>query len=151
MLYTFGYSINLLTLLALVLSIGLVVDDCIVVLENIHRRLAKGESPLVAAYKGSRQVGFAVLATTLVLIAVFVPITFLEGNLGRLFSEFAVAMAVAVSFSTLVALTLAPVICSRLLRPDTVHNPLADRVDAVTHLMERAYRRILARLLRALH
>jgi len=149
MLYAFGYSINLLTLLALVLSIGLVVDDCIVVLENIHRRLAKGESPLVAAYKGSRQVGFAVLATTLVLIAVFVPITFLEGNLGRLFSEFAVAMAVAVSFSTLVALTLAPVICSRLLRPDTVHNPLADRVDAVTHVMERAYRRMLARLLRA--
>jgi multidrug efflux pump len=149
MLYAFGYSINLLTLLALVLSIGLVVDDCIVVLENIHRRLAKGESPLVAAYKGSRQVGFAVLATTLVLIAVFVPITFLEGNLGRLFSEFAVAMAVAVSFSTLVALTLAPVICSRLLRPDTVHNALADRVEVVTRAMERGYRRMLVRLLRA--
>lgn len=148
-LYMFGYSINLLTLLALVLSIGLVVDDCIVVLENIHRRLARGESPLVAAYRGTRQVGFAVLATTMVLVAVFVPITFLEGNLGRLFSEFSVTMAMAVIFSTLVALTLAPVICASLLRPDTVHNPLADRVDAVTAVMERAYRRVLKRMLRA--
>jgi multidrug efflux pump len=149
LLYAFGYSINLLTLLALVLSIGLVVDDCIVVLENIHRRLERGESPLLAAYKGSRQVGFAVIATTLVLIAVFVPITFLEGNLGRLFSEFAVAMAVAVSFSTLVALTLAPVICSRLLRPDTVHNRLADAVTAFTGKLERGYRALLKRALRA--
>lgn len=146
-LYLLGYSINLLTLLALVLSIGLVVDDCIVVLENIHRRLARGESPLLAAYRGSRQVGFAVLATTLVLVAVFVPITFLEGNLGRLFSEFAVAMAVAVCFSTLVALTLAPVICSSLLLPGEVHNPLADRVHQVTHFMERVYRAILKRML----
>jgi multidrug efflux pump len=136
-------------LLALVLSIGLVVDDCIVVLENIHRRLARGESPLVAAYKGSRQVAFAVLATTLVLVAVFVPITFLEGDIGRLFSEFAVAMAVAVCFSTVVALTLAPVICSRLLRRDTVHNPLADRVDAITNRMEAVYRRMLKQALAA--
>jgi len=149
LLYAFGYSINLLTLLALVLSIGLVVDDCIVVLENIHRRLARGESPLVAAYKGSRQVGFAVIATTLVLVAVFVPITFLEGNIGRLFSEFAVTMAVAVSFSTLVALTLAPVICSRLLRPDTVHNRLADAVAGFTEGMERRYRGVLKKVLRA--
>ncbi|MEE4193099.1 MAG: efflux RND transporter permease subunit, partial [Halieaceae bacterium] len=132
LLWAFDYSINLLTLLALVLSIGLVVDDCIVVLENIHRRLAKGESPLVAAYKGARQVGFAVIATTAVLVAVFVPITFLEGNLGKLFSEFAVAMAVAVVFSTLVALTLAPVICSRLLTNASTHNRLADFVDGLT-------------------
>lgn len=149
LLYAFGYSINLITLLALVLSIGLVVDDSIVVLENIHRRLARGESPLLAAYKGSRQVGFAVLATTLVLVAVFVPITFLEGTVGRLFSEFAVAMAVAVCFSTVVALSLAPVICSRLLRPDTVHNPLANRVDAITAVMEKYYRAALKRLLRS--
>jgi len=147
LLYVMGYSINLLTLLALVLSIGLVVDDCIVVLENIHRRLAKGESPLVAAFKGSRQVGFAVLSTTLVLVAVFIPITLLEGNIGRLFSEFAVAMAVAVCFSTLVALTLAPVICSRLLRVDTVHNPLADKVSALTRTMEGIYRKALKKML----
>ena len=149
LLWALGYSINLLTLLALVLSIGLVVDDCIVVLENIHRRLAKGEPPLVAAYKGARQVAFAVIATTAVLVAVFVPITFLEGNLGRLFSEFAVSMAVAVIFSTLVALTLAPVICSRLLREDTVHNWLADRVDLLTQMLENRYRKLLAKVLRA--
>ena len=125
------------------------VDDCIVVLENIHRRLARGESPLVAAYKGSRQVGFAVIATTLVLVAVFVPITFLEGNIGRLFSEFAVTMAVAVCFSTLVALTLAPVICSRLLRPDTVHNRLADAVDVITQGLENRYRQALGSVLKA--
>ena len=149
LLWAFDYSINLLTLLALVLSIGLVVDDCIVVLENIHRRLAKGETPLVAAYKGSRQVGFAVIATTAVLVAVFVPITFLEGNLGRLFSEFAVAMAVAVVFSTLVALTLAPVICSRLLTNESTHNRLADFVDGLTGALESRYRSLLQKVLKA--
>ena len=149
LLWAFGYSLNLLTLLALVLSIGLVVDDCIVVLENIHRRLAKGESPLLAAYRGSRQVGFAVVATTAVLIAVFVPITFLQGNLGRLFSEFAVAMAVAVTFSTVVALTLAPVICSRLLTNESTHNRLADFVDGLTGALERGYRRVLTGVLQA--
>jgi multidrug efflux pump len=149
LLWVFGYSINLLTLLALVLSIGLVVDDSIVVLENIHRRLAKGESPLVAAYKGARQVGFAVIATTAVLIAVFVPITFLEGNLGRLFSEFAVAMAVAVVFSTIVALTLAPVICSRLLTNESTHNRLAEFVDGLAAATEQRYRALLARAINA--
>lgn len=144
-----GFSINLLTLLALVLSIGLVVDDSIVVLENIHRRLAKGESTLLAAFRGGRQVGVAVVATTLVLVAVFVPITLLEGNLGRLFSEFAVTMAVAVSFSTLVALTLAPAICSQLLRPDKVHNRLADAVSGLTDAMERAYQKLLTGILHA--
>jgi multidrug efflux pump len=147
LLYVLDYSINLLTLLALVLSIGLVVDDSIVVLENIHRRLAKGESAMVAAWRGSQQVGFAVIATTLVLIAVFVPITFLEGNLGRLFSEFAITMAVAVGFSTLVALTLAPAICSRLLDRDKVHNRLADAVARLTGKMEQLYRRVLQQVL----
>ncbi len=117
-LYALGLSINLLTLLALVLAIGLVVDDAIVVLENIHRRIeAYGETPLVAAFKGTRQVGFAVIATTLVLIAVFVPITFLQGNVGRLFSEFALTMAAAVAFSSLIALTLSAMLASKLLKP----------------------------------
>jgi len=115
-LYALGFSINLLTLLALVLAIGMVVDDAIVVLENVHRRLDEGETPLVAAFRGTRQVGFAVIATTLVLVAVFVPITFIEGDLGRLFSEFALTMAAAVSFSSLVALTLSPMLASKLLR-----------------------------------
>ncbi|MFK7828216.1 MAG: efflux RND transporter permease subunit [Congregibacter sp.] len=139
-----GYSINLLTLLALVLAIGLVVDDSIVVLENIHRRLVRGESALVASYRGARQVGFAVIATTLVLVAVFIPITFLEGNIGRLFAEFAVAMTIAVIFSSFVALTLAPVICSKLLDQEKVSNRMADAVEGLSARMEERYRRLLA-------
>jgi multidrug efflux pump len=143
-----GYSINLLTLLALVLAIGLVVDDGIVVLENIHRRLLAGESPLMASYLGARQVGFAVIATTAVLVAVFVPITFLEGNVGRLFREFAVTMAIAVIFSSFVALSLAPVICSKMLSAEQVSNRLADRVESLSGKTERGYRKALALLLR---
>lgn len=114
-LWAFDFSINLLTLLALVLAIGLVVDDAIVVLENIHRRIEQGEPPLSAAYYGVRQVSFAVIATTIVLVSVFVPITFIEGDLGRLFTEFALTMAAAVGFSSLVALTLCPMLASKLL------------------------------------
>ena len=114
-MYALGFSINLLTLLALVLAIGLVVDDAIVVLENISRRIELGEPPLLAAYRGAREVGFAVIATTLVLIAVFVPLVFLQGNIGRLFTEFALALAAAVAFSSVTALTLIPMLSSKLL------------------------------------
>lgn len=117
-LFMLGFSVNLLTLLALILAIGLVVDDAIVVLENVHRRIEAGEPPLLAAYRGARQVGFAVVATTLVLISVFVPLAFLQGNIGRLFTEFALAMAAAVAFSSVIALTLSPVMCARLIRRD---------------------------------
>jgi multidrug efflux pump len=121
-LYAVGLSVNMLTLLALVMAIGLVVDDAIVVLENIHRRIEEeGETPLVAAYRGTRQVGFAVLATTMVLVAVFVPITFMQGQMGRLFSEFAIAIAAAIAFSMLVALTLSPMMASKLLKPHEEH------------------------------
>lgn len=113
----FGFSINVLTLLALLLAIGLVVDDAIVVLENIKRRVDEGESPLVAAVLGTRQVTFAVLATSITLIAVFVPISFLGGQVGRLFSEFGLVMAAAVAISTFVALSLCPMIASRILSP----------------------------------
>ena len=117
-LLALGLSVNMLTLLALVMAIGLVVDDAIVVLENIHRRIEElGETPLVAAYRGTRQVGFAVVATTLVLIAVFVPITFMQGQVGRLFTEFAIAIAAAIAFSMLVALTISPMMASKLLPP----------------------------------
>ena len=112
-----GFSINVLTLLALVLAIGIVVDDAIVVLENIHRRIEEGEPPLLAAVRGARQIAFAVIATTLVLASVFVPISFMEGNTGRLFTEFGIALAAAVLFSGLVALSLSPMLCSKLLRP----------------------------------
>ncbi|MBW2941245.1 efflux RND transporter permease subunit [Zhongshania aquimaris] len=144
-LYALGYTVNLLTLLALVLAIGLVVDDSIVVLENVHRRLLNGEPPLVAAYRGSRQVGFAVIATTAVLVAVFVPISFLEGDVGRLFGEFAVAMAVAVMFSSIVALTLSPVICSKVLNREAMHGGLASFVEKLLHRMENHYGHVLAR------
>ena len=112
-----GFSINVLTLLGLVLAIGLVVDDAIVVLENVHRRIEEGEHPLLASLRGSREIAFAVLATTLVLVAVFLPLSFMGGNTGRLFSEFGFALAASVVFSGLIALTLTPMMCSKLLKP----------------------------------
>ncbi|APD85122.1 multidrug transporter AcrB [Alteromonas sp. Mex14] len=115
-MYALGFSINLLTLLAMVLAIGLVVDDAIVVLENIYRRIEMGEPPILAAYRGAKEVGFAVIATTLVLISVFVPLVFLEGNIGRLFTEFALAIAAAVAFSSFTALTLSPMMASKILK-----------------------------------
>ena len=115
-LWIAGFSINLLTLLALVLAIGLVVDDAIVVLENVYHRIEQGEDPLVAAFKGTRQVGFAVISTTLVVCSVFVPVMFLAGQTGLLFRELAVAMIASVAFSGFLALSLAPMLCSKLLR-----------------------------------
>lgn len=114
-----GFSINVLTLLAVILAIGLVVDDAIVMLENIQRRIDEGEPPLLASYRGAKQVAFAVIATTLTLVAVFVPISFMGGNIGRLFAEFGFTLAAAVVVSSLVALTLAPMLCSKWLR----HSP----------------------------
>jgi multidrug efflux pump len=113
-MYALGYTINVLTLLGLVLAIGLVVDDAIVVLENVHRRTELGEPPLVAAITGTREIGFAVIATTLTLVSVFVPISFLPGDLGRLFREFGFTLAASVVFSAFVALTLTPMLASRL-------------------------------------
>jgi multidrug efflux pump len=125
-----GFSVNILTLLALVLAIGLVVDDAIVVLENIIRHMEeKGKSPLLAAYDGTREVGFAVIATTLVLIAIFVPIVFLKGDIGRLFSEFAITMAAAVGFSALIALTLSPMLASKVLIKDDKKNKFVEKID----------------------
>ena len=135
-LYACGFSINQLTLLSLVLSIGLVVDDAIVVLENCQRRADLGEPPLLAAQRGAKQVAFAVIATTVVLIAVFLPIALMEGNTGRLFRELAVAVAGAVAISGFVALTLTPMMCSILLRPHThrkgFNNWVNERLDSLT-------------------
>ncbi|MDX2480943.1 MAG: efflux RND transporter permease subunit [Desulfuromusa sp.] len=148
-LNVFGFSVNLLTLLALVLAIGLLVDDGIVVLENIHRRIdEKGETPLVAAFEGTRQVGFAVVATTLVLVSVFVPIAFLQGDVGRLFSEFALTMAAAVSFSSIVALTLSPMLASILLKQKQ-RDPLnVPRIDRFYRGIRKRYRQALGGALR---
>ncbi|MBK81113.1 MAG: multidrug transporter AcrB [Gammaproteobacteria bacterium] len=148
-LYALGFSVNLLTLLALVLAIGLVVDDAIVMLENIHRRIDHyGETPLVAAYRGARQVGFAIVATTAVLVAVFVPIAFLEGDIGRLFSEFALSMAAAVVFSSIVALTLAPALASKVLRSSEGENRLTRMIDHNFTVVNGIYRRMLTFVLR---
>ncbi len=147
-LAAFGLSINLLTLLALVLSIGLVVDDSIVVLENVQRRVDMGEPPLVAAFRGTRQVGFAVIATTLVIISVFLPIAFLTGNVGRLFSELAVAVAAAVAFSSFVALTLSAMLCSKLLVPGANQSGVARFVGRMMDGLTKAYTDSLETLLR---
>ncbi|WP_192022600.1 efflux RND transporter permease subunit [Shewanella sp. WPAGA9] len=138
-LYSLGYTINLLTLLAMILAIGMVVDDAIVMLENIHRRIELGDSPLKAAYLGGREVAFAVVATTLVLIAVFMPISFLDGDLGKLFKEFAVTMSAAVIFSSLVALTLSPMMCSKLLKPAGESSWLVKKVDALMDYLSSIY------------
>lgn len=138
-LYALGYTINLLTLLAMILAIGMVVDDAIVMLENIHRRIEEGDSPLKAAFLGAREVAFAVIATTLVLVAVFMPITFLEGDLGKLFKEFAVAMSAAVIFSSIVALTLSPMMCSKLLKPASQDSWLVRKVDSIMTGISRSY------------
>jgi multidrug efflux pump len=142
----FGFSINTLTLLALLLAIGLVVDDAIVVLENIQRRIELGESPVAASFHGARQVTFAVLATSATLIAVFVPLSFLPGQIGRLFIEFGWVMASAVAISTFVALTACPALASKVLsarpRHETSQTISHDRWD------QRIYRRLLDRAVR---
>ncbi|CAN1530161.1 AcrB Cation/multidrug efflux pump [Caulobacteraceae bacterium] len=142
-----GFSLNLLTLLALVLSVGLVVDDAIVVVENIQRRVDEGEPPTVAATRGARQVFFAVVATTIVLISVFGPLMFLPGYIGRLFVELAVAIAAAVAFSAFLALSLSPMLASKLLRPASGSGWLAKRVDAVVDRVKESYRHSLEALL----
>ncbi|TMM47427.1 efflux RND transporter permease subunit [Colwellia ponticola] len=140
----FGFSINLLTLLALVLAIGLVVDDAIVVLENIYRRIENGQTPLMAAYEGGREVAFAVVATTLVLVAVFVPLVFLSGNMGRLFTEFAIAIAAAVIFSSLTALSLTPMLCSKMLKHRERSSSFGQKLDRAFARFEASYGRALA-------
>ncbi|CAM3423001.1 efflux RND transporter permease subunit [Parendozoicomonas haliclonae] len=142
-IYGMGYSINMLTLLALVLAIGLVVDDAIVVLENIYRHLEMGKTPLVAAWHGSREVGFAVVATTVVLVMTFVPIVFLEGTIGQLFSEYALTLAGAVIFSSLLALTLSPMMSSKLLKLNVKPSRFNRWTEAWLTKMEAGYRKVL--------
>lgn len=142
-----GFSINLLTLLAMVLAIGLVVDDAIVVVENIQRRIDEGEPPLIAAERGAKQVFFAVIATTVVLLAVFAPLMTLPGYIGRLFVELAVAIASAVAFSAVLALSLSPMLASKLLRPAKGAGWLAQRVDGAMEAVRVSYRASLEALL----
>ncbi|KAA0572295.1 efflux RND transporter permease subunit [Azospirillum sp. Sh1] len=149
LMYAFGFSINTLTLLSMVLAIGLVVDDAIVMLENIFRYVEEGMNPFQAALKGSREIGFAVIAMTITLAAVYAPIGFMTGRTGRLFTEFALTLAGAVIVSGFVALTLSPMMCSKLLKHETKHGLLYRAIERLLEGMTNGYRRLLRLSLRA--
>ncbi|MGQ0700677.1 MAG: efflux RND transporter permease subunit [Panacagrimonas sp.] len=146
-MFVFGYSINLLTLLAMVLAIGMVVDDAIIVLENIHRHVEEGMKPFDAAIRGARELVGPVIAMTITLVAVYAPIGFLTGLTGTLFTEFAFTLAGAVVISGVVALTLTPMMCSRIIKPThgegAQPNKLADWLDARFEKLRQAYKRRL--------
>jgi multidrug efflux pump len=142
-----GFTLNVLTLLALVLSIGLVVDDAIVVMENVYRRQEHGEAPSVAANRGSREVSFPVIATTAALVAVLVPLSLMSGDTGRLFREFAISLAVAIAISMFVALSLVPMLCARYLTVKQRTGALSRRINASLDGLRDAYDRALAAFL----
>ncbi|HEX5133711.1 MAG TPA: efflux RND transporter permease subunit, partial [Candidatus Krumholzibacteria bacterium] len=143
-MFAAGFSINVLTLLGLVLAIGLVVDDAIVMLENIYSKIESGMNPIDAGFTGSREVFFAIIATTAALVAVFMPIVFLQGLTGRLFKEFGVVIGGAVVISSFVALTLTPMLASHLLRPHAGHSAFYRRTEPFFARLNDAYRRSLA-------
>ncbi len=146
-MYIFGFSVNTLTLLAMVLAIGLVVDDSIVVLENIHRHVEDGMSRLDASITGAREIAFAVIAMTITLAAVYAPLSFQTGRTGRLFIEFALALAGAVLVSGFVALTLSPMMCSKLLRHEEKHGRFYNVTERWFRNLIAGYRRALDRAL----
>ena len=148
LMFVMGFTINTLTLLALVLAIGLVVDDAIVVLENIYRHIENGMPRLQAAFLGSKEIGFAVIAMTLTLAAVYAPVAFMTGRTGKLFIEFALTLAGAVLVSGFVALTLSPMMCSVLLRHETRHGRLYRSIEGALEWMTSGYRRALSWSLR---
>lgn len=142
-MHLMGYSINLLTLLAMVLAIGLVVDDAIVVVENIHRHIEEGKTPFDAAIEGAREIAVPVISMTITLAAVYAPIGFLEGLTGALFKEFALTLAGAVIISGIVALTLSPMMCAKLLRHEEDASGLAQRLDVIFDKLKQRYQRTL--------
>ncbi|HET7585285.1 MAG TPA: efflux RND transporter permease subunit [Gemmatimonadaceae bacterium] len=149
LLFFLGFSINNLTLLALTLAIGIVVDDAIIVLENAYRHQEElHETPLAAATNGTREIGFAVIATTIALVAVFTPLAFLRGTTGRLFNEFGIAVAGAVVISGLIALTLTPMLSSRILRVPERHGAIYQTLERGFHALSSGYAALLARLVR---
>jgi multidrug efflux pump len=143
LMWALGFSINTLTLLAMVLAVGLVVDDAIVVLENVHRHVEKGLSPKRAAIKGMQEIGFAVVLMTLTLVAVYLPVAMMEGRTGKLFTEFAMTLAGAVFVSGFVALTLTPMMCAKMLRHQPNHNKLFNLMENFFAAIDHGYRRIL--------
>ena len=143
-----GFTINTLTLLAMVLAIGLVVDDAIVVLENIYRHIEEGMSPTAAAFKGVKEVGFAVIAMTLTLAAVYAPVAFSPGRTGRLFAEFALTLAGSVIVSGFVALTLSPMMCAKLLKHQPKRNAISSAIEGALDGITRGYATLLRFTLR---
>ncbi len=142
-IYFFDFSINLFTLMALVLAIGIVVDDAIVMLENIVRRIELGDTPLVAAYKGAKQVSFAIIATTVVLVAVFVPLVFIKGITGVLFTQTAITLASAVVISSFVALSLSPMIGSKVLKKNMNKSKIVIKFEKFLKNITSVYRQSL--------
>jgi len=149
LMYALNFSINTLTLLAMVLAIGLVVDDSIVMLENIFRHIEEGMPPVRAALVGSREIGFAIVAMTITLAAVYAPIGFMSGRTGRLFTEFALTLAGSVVVSGFVALTLSPMMCSKLLRHQAKHGLIYNLIEGFLNGLTRGYRSTLRLSLRA--
>src|SRR5204863_5756408 len=139
-MYLFGYTIDIISLMALTLCVGFVVDDAVVMLENIVRHMEAGQSRMEAALEGAREIGFTILSMTLSLAAVFIPVLFMGGVVGRLLHEFAVVIGAAVIVSGVVSLTLTPMLCSRFLRPPHGgHNRLYDASERVFEGMRHAY------------
>ena len=148
-LYVLGFTINILTLLGIVLAIGLVVDDAIVVLENIYRHIEDGMAPMKAALQGSREIAFAVVAMTITLAVVFTPLAFMSGNVGKLFSEFALTVAAAVLVSGFVALTLTPMMCSKLLKHHASHSAIYNWSERWFERMNNGYRWLVSKPVKA--
>ena len=147
LMYVLGFTINTLSLLAMVLAIGLVVDDAIVMLENIYRHIEEGMEPLEAALTGSREIAFAIVAMTITLAAVYLPFVFTTGRSGKLFIEFALTLAGAVLVSGFVALTLSPMMCSRLLHHEEKHGRLFEFGERILRGLDRGYQSTLSKLL----
>ena len=139
-MYLLGYSLNNLSLMALTISTGFVVDDAIVMIENIARYIEEGEKPFEAALKGARQIGFTIVSLTVSLVAVLIPLLFMGGLIGRLFREFAVTLAVAIGVSAVLSLTLTPMMCAHLLRPE----PQGARAGRALPLSERGFEGAIA-------
>jgi len=148
-MYALGFSVNNITLMALTLSVGFVVDDAIVMLENIVRHMEHGETPMEAAFKGSKEIGFTIISMTISLVAVFIPVLFMAGMLGRMLHEFAVTITVSILISGVVSLTLTPMLCSRFLRPPAeekhgrLYNFMERFFEGMLHLYERSLTRVL--------
>jgi HAE1 family hydrophobic/amphiphilic exporter-1 len=149
-MYAFGFSVNNITLMALTLSVGFVVDDAIVMLENIVRHMEHGEAPRQAALRGSKEIGFTIISMTISLVAVFIPVLFMSGMLGRMLHEFAITITVAILISGLVSLSLTPMLCSRFLKPpaEMAHGKLYNTMEGFFDRLLELYRQLLSKVLR---